>query len=586
METADDRLDLLLAAADDGRPVLEDGLSGEAAEGAPRPKKSKDADEKGDWHLHGADLNELALQKWAVIAAEGPEGDRQLEAIQALLRLRGQEQGAPPQVYRVPGEMSAKKALDWKQETYAPDHVSDEDRPYYLLMLGDLHHTPLELQQALASGALVGRVHFAGAAGETDLAGYAAYADKVVRYAQTGTPESAPDLLYYVAEDGTAATLAGKSRLVDPSLAECQSLVAKGKLETAEVRRIEAATVDDLLAAGARARPAVLLSVSHGLGAPRRGWPSEEDQQRRQGAMLVRPDEVLDAERMRDKPFLPGGVWFYLACLGAGTPGASVYYPWLKDLADSGAFGGSPRAVLESLPREGARPFLAAMPLAALANPQGPLAVIGHVDLAWTYGFSGTKDLSESAKSRMLEPLKLLVRGDRAGVALDKLMVSYRKANDDLTYSYQRQKEAEAQRRADPTDPKQRAHLWMLRNDLRGYVLLGDPAARLPLRKNALAGEQVAALSIPEVRSAPASPAAPPPVPFVVEILRGDEAPGAIAARAGVPLSTLWEQVAAVLGMVRGHEAPLTLAARTGVPLETLWEWVDAYRAEQRQRRR
>jgi hypothetical protein len=30
-----------------------------------------------------------------------------------------------------------------------------------------------------------------------------------------------------------------------------------------------------------------------------------------------------------------------------------------------------------------------------------------------------------------------------------------------------------------PLMPIGRAQLWMLRNDLRGYILLGDPAARL-----------------------------------------------------------------------------------------------------------
>jgi hypothetical protein len=169
MSVTDDRLDLLLAAADDGRPVLGEGLSDEAVHGAPRPKKSKDADEKGDWHLHGADLNDLPSQKWAVLAPEGPEGDRQIEAIQALIRLREREQGAPAQIYRVPSEMSAKEALEWKQEVYAPDDIPDEDRPYYLLMLGDLHHTSLELQHTLGAGALVGRVHFAHPEGETDL---------------------------------------------------------------------------------------------------------------------------------------------------------------------------------------------------------------------------------------------------------------------------------------------------------------------------------------------------------------------------------------------------------------------------------
>jgi hypothetical protein len=94
----------------------------------------------------------------------------------------------------------------------------------------------------------------------------------------------------------------------------------------------------------------------------------------------------------------------------------------------------------------------------------------------------------------------------------------------------------------------------MLRNDLRGYVLLGDPAVRLPLRKNALhLVEDSHALAPSEVRSTPVA------------------TPAAAAAGAAFVLATL-----------RGDEAPRAIAARAGVPLETLWEWVDAYRAERR----
>src|SRR5580704_7177727 len=240
MADTDDRLDLLLAAADDGRPLLADGMAGEAAQGAPRPKKSKDRDETGDLPRHDENINDLPKQKWAVVAVEGPEGDRQIKAIRALIELREREQGAPAQIYRVRSEMSASEALEWKQEKYAPDDIPDEERPYYLLMLGDLHHTPLELQQTLAVTALVGRVHFVDAAGGTDLSGYAAYAEKARRYAETATPEAMPDLLYYVTEDGTKATIAGKSMLVEPSLAESQRLFEKGTLEAAGVRQLEA----------------------------------------------------------------------------------------------------------------------------------------------------------------------------------------------------------------------------------------------------------------------------------------------------------------------------------------------------------
>src|SRR5262249_40835011 len=161
--------------------------------------------------------------------------------------------------------------------------------------------------------------------------------------------EARPDLLFYAAEDGTSATIAGKSRLIEPSFDMSKRLYDEDKLEVADVRALEAETVDALLAEGRGPRPSVLLSVSHGLGEARRGW-SEDEQRRFQGAMVIGDDQILDAEAMRAQPFLPGGMWFFLACFGVGTPAKSVYYPWLQVLAEHRAFGGSPQDVLQHLP--------------------------------------------------------------------------------------------------------------------------------------------------------------------------------------------------------------------------------------------
>jgi hypothetical protein len=291
------------------------------------------------------------------------------------------------------------------------------------------------------------------------------------------------------------------------------------------------------------ARPAVLLSVGHGLGAPRRGWRSAEEQRRRQGALVVAPEEVVDAERLRGRPFLPGGLWLYFACFGAGTPATSAYHTWLSSLAEEGAFHGDLAAVLRSLPEEGRRPFIGALPAAALANPEGPLAVIGHVDLAWSHSFSEAREPGTGKKSRLHRVLEQMIRGGRAGEALDVLMESYREANNDLTMDYEDEENARRAGKPDPTDRAARAHLWMLRNDLRGYVLLGDPAARLAREGQAESGARA-----PEVAAA-------------------------------------FGREEAVAAMLRGDEAPQRIAARAGMPLDALWDWVEAHRAAARAKR-
>jgi len=567
----DNRLNLLLADADEGRPVLGDGLPDETTRRGKKPKKAQGGDDTHDWRQTDADPNDLQKQRWAVIAPEGAQGSKMLDAIQELVQLREAEQGAPVERYRMPPGLDAVQAKDWLIEECWKESKATIEQPLYLLLLGDLHQISAESQHALANEALVGRIHFADPDGKTDLRGYAAYAEKVARFAREGTPDSSPDMLFFVADDGTSATRAGEVKLIDPSLAAAQEGRANSQFHAADVRKLSAETADDLLSAGDGARPSVLLSVSHGLGPPRRGFASEEEQQRRQGALVFGRGEMLEAEQMKGQRFLPGGLWFYLACFGAGTPGTSAYHAWLLDLAKENAFGGDVEAVLRSLPGPDQRPFVAALPQAALANPHGPLAVVGHLDLAWTYSFTGAKNRAESRKSRIFSALEVMVRGSRAGVALNKLLETYRETNDRLLQIHQRAKDARAAGQPDPTDPLEWGHLWMQRNDLRGYVLLGDPAVRLPLSQFAL--RRPAPPSVPEVRTARASPQAP----HSASAAPPDPAAEPVQVRPSV-------KAEAVEALWQGDESPRDIAARAGVSVKELWAWFDAYRAGGRAR--
>jgi hypothetical protein len=230
MDVSDDRLDLLLADGDKGRPALEDGLEGEAAQRGKKPKKPipGSGDGANDWRRSDADPNDLRLQRWGVVAPKGRSGDRLLEAMTPLLRLREEEQGALVKPYRVPPDMDVQQSVDWKNDVYESEEVHEDNRPLYLLMLGAPDQISLELQHTLTNGSRVGRVHFADAAGEPDLDAYAGYADKVVRFARRGTPEASPDMLFFVARDGTKATIAGSSKLVGPSLAAAKRSVDEG----------------------------------------------------------------------------------------------------------------------------------------------------------------------------------------------------------------------------------------------------------------------------------------------------------------------------------------------------------------------
>jgi hypothetical protein len=171
-------------------------------------------------------------------------------------------------------------------------------------------------------------------------------------------------------------------------------------------------------------------------------------------------------------------MWLAVACFGAGTPETSDYRHWLDTLRRAGHAGSEIEHVLDTLAHE--RPFVAAVPKAALADPRGPLAFVGHVDLAWTYSFFDLDDRPRRRPGRITGVIQALLNGHRAGVAASKLMRFFAEVNTELTAL----QDAQARMGPGAIDDRERArrgHLWMLRQDLAGYVLLGDPAVRLPI---------------------------------------------------------------------------------------------------------
>ena len=476
-------LQLLLASADTLQPLLDHGLAPEAAWDAPRPTRLPRRAEVPSLARTDAHPNDLPAQRWGVIAPESPEGQALLQAVAPLIEHRERAQGAPAYRYHVPADQDAAAAVRWRDEVYRAEEVPEEERPRYLLLLGDLHQVSIELQHVLAHGAFVGRLHIAQRSGVPDLGGYTAYARKVVAFETEAAVKEAPDVLLYTAPDGSAATTLGQALLVGPCQKEVETRWRMRRPGMGlQVLSGARAGLETLLGAAGATRSGVMLSVSHGLGQPSQGWASAEAQRALQGALNLGAGQVLSANLLRATPFLPGGMWFCLACFGAATPPSSLFHAWLSMLARRPADAAQLQEVLRSLPRPGERPFLAALPQAALANPRGPLAIIGHSDLAWMFSFAEVGGASRSRASRISSVLEVLANGSRAGVALEALMQIYRDVNDGLMADYQTRQDALLEGRPDPVEPERHGYRWMLRNDLRGYILLGDPAARLSLR--------------------------------------------------------------------------------------------------------
>lgn len=512
-----ENVELLLSHADSHQPVAPEGLPAEAAAQAPPDEAPGEREESHLWD-DGEDPNSLPAQRWGLVVPEGPEGERLLALIEPLRRRRQQQQeGHPVRVYRVQrGLATEARTLEhfsrWVRTVLDDESVPVADRPRYLLFLGDFDQLPFELQQCAASSAFVGRLAFRR---EQD---YEAYVDKVLRWESKPSTEEQARALFFTVHDGTAATTTGYQSLVKPGIASAQQAHELGRFPMRELLELGGPGelgAGALLEQAARPHPSLLFSMSHGLGSPRAGWRSTDAKHALQGALNLGEGQHLDGAALANRPFLPGGIWFLFACFGAGTPSRSAFQHWLRQLQAGSQFSGRLDSLTAALPQAGERPFVAALPQAALANPQGPLAVFGHVDLAWTYGFQD-RDSRRGKVSRFLEPLQQLARGRRAGLGLGWLMRGANQANLELTTLYDLEEEARGAGRPSHVDPLQRAHLWMLRQDLGGYILLGDPAVRLPLTQPALANPHPFSLGLSSLGLSslgPSSPVVPPPAP-------------------------------------------------------------------------
>lgn len=474
-----DTLHLLAVHADTHEPVLSEPLDDHAVDCAAAPN---DTVVPEFLKTVSGDRNDLRLQKWSIILPEGAAGDRLLELVQPLIAHRQEDLGAAPRIFHVPPRMTVEDSLKWKREVYEPGDTLPDGIPLYQLILGDLDQVSLALQQVQSHDGHVGRLAF------RHEEHYDAYVEKLLRNERAPAAASKGRAVFHTVRDGTGATELGYRSLIEPGLAMARESMDVGRFPATEI--VESGTPlrpspDDLLRVASHGEPSVLFTLSHGEGSPKGGWASSLEQRARQGAMSFGRDSRLGAEDIANRSFLPGGVWFMLACFGAGTPDYSAYHHWLENLQNVGRYQGQLHAVLASLPKgDDRRPFIAALPQAALANPNGPLAFIGHVDLAWSYSFQEIRDRVRKHPARFISVIQNLLKHDRVGAAFMDLL-RYRDAvNYELTALYDGSAAQRAFNVTNSAAQAHRSHLWMLRQDLSGYILLGDPAARLALATN------------------------------------------------------------------------------------------------------
>ena len=410
--------------------------------------------------IFDCDPRNLAETGWGVIYASGTSPEIKAALAPLLSHRREQVGERRPSYFQEyehrPGE-TASQLL--QRSGSRMGNAADPDRvPYYLLLVGDPEAIPFTFQSELDVNYAVGRLHFDTAEE------YARYARSVV---DLETGKLRPRLprrvsLFGVRNEGDAATRRTADELVRP-LAD--TLVEPGKgwdLHAYLGPEADKARLANLL--GGADVPALLLTACHGVRFP----PDDERQLARQGALVcqdwpgpadeegVTLDDYFAAEDLSPDAHVHGLVAFLFACYSAGTPA--------RDSFEQHALGKPPEIAPHA--------FVSRLPQRLLSHPNGgALAVVGHVDRAWTTSFEGSS--RGEGVDIFRNSLRRLLNGYPVGWAMEYFNQAYATMSAELSDLW------EAQHDLEDVDPDWFSNLWMAHNDARSFVVFGDPAVKL-----------------------------------------------------------------------------------------------------------
>ncbi len=410
------------------------------------------------------DPNNLAEAGWGVIFSESVTSEIK-DALQPLLKRREQEAGPLYKTFEVPDQQDVYQWL----KALGPDPNRPVNPrlgiPYYLLIVAPPEDISFEFQYRLDVVWAVGRLWFPSAAE------FRVYAESVLDFEAKKVKRSRSAVLFAPEHSKDRATILFNSAVAIPwgqgtpdnrRLGDLPGKRFEGRSYSLHRFLGPAATKQNLqnIWAGVLegGPPSLLFSGGHGMAFLSDNSAFETTQ----GAMVcqdfqpghpVNPDYYYSARDLTESKNtrVHGLIHFFFACYGGG-------WPEFDDFAGE-----------EDTPsRISPKPMLSRLPQALLSHANGgALAVIAHVERAWAASFSSRS--RNSQLQTFSSATASILKGDRVGQAMDKFNSRWALLDSELR-----------ELSLSSVNAAKLCSHWVDRNDARNYIVIGDPAVRLP----------------------------------------------------------------------------------------------------------
>ena len=436
----------------------------------------------------GYDETDLKQAGWGIIFPQGTLTKAELKHYQALNQAlkvlidyrRQQMEGREPHVFRCKANWDYMDFLWEEGRKVEYWNMKPNIVPYYLCIVASPERISWKFQQSLGDIYAVGRLWF------DDPEDCVSYIKHLLKYEQNQTsPSNCREVLFMGTQhENDPPTEKSSTQLVKPLYdwlldkkdLQFSSSLLLGKqsgqeaFKTNLLKRLTAVTDKQFQL------PSLLFTACHGVELP----ASDLTQSQTQGALicqeypnpyctLVSSDYLAGHDVVNTNINLSGLMSFCFACYSAGTPLQEDWiYPGLFNKSENIVQTVFQR-LFQKPEKIAQKPFVANLPQKLLAH--GCTAFIGHVSKTWDTSYLGV-----NGENNQLDPflitLEQLLKGVPVGHATDDLTGSAVR----LTKQLHDQMENRSK-----YSPKQIENTWKARNDFRGYVVLGDPAAKIQI---------------------------------------------------------------------------------------------------------